>query len=345
MEAIFQYICAECYYVKGIDLIVVIASKVREGLMKKEGQAIKKGSKSANSEKMCEGVYAAALTPMHKDYSCNYEELAKHCQDLMKRGCKGVALFGTTGEGPSFSVDERKQAVKAVINLGVDPRKIIVGVSCAAMEDVVKITSAAIDLQCSSVLMMPPFFYKNVDEAGVIAFYKEVIKRVGNPKLKVILYHIPQMSGVPITLNIIKTLVEEFPDIVVGMKDSEGNLGLCKEIIAACPSFKVMAGNESQISEIVNFGGVGGITGLANAFPELISSLYELGKDKQKPNHSKAINEIRQSIKLYATFPAIKAIVAFQKGAAWDVLRPPLSRLGKQQSKSLIDALKAQQLL
>ncbi|PJD97475.1 MAG: hypothetical protein CK425_02280, partial [Parachlamydia sp.] len=131
------------------------------------------------------GIYAATLTPMHEDFSCNEEELARHCKDLIHRGCKGVILFGTTGEGPSFSVGERKKAIQNLIKIGIDPQKVIIAVSCCAIEDVINLTSVALDQDCAAVLIAPPFFYKKVDEAGVIGFYRRIIQEMNHPKLKI----------------------------------------------------------------------------------------------------------------------------------------------------------------
>lgn len=286
------------------------------------------------------GVYAAALTPMNDDLSCNHEALASHCKDVMSRGCSGVILFGTTGEGSSFTVKERQDAIKAVIALGVPPQKIVVAISCCAINDAVQIASTAMDQHCSAVLIVPPFFYKKgVEDAGVIAFYREVIQRVGRPELKLFLYHIPQYSGVPITLHCIKTLREEFPNTVIGIKDSDGNFPFTREVLSLFPGFKVFVGNELHISEAVQLGAAGGMSGIANAYPELICSLFEYGKNKQKPNNNEMAQSIGQLIRRYSIYPAIKCIVEQQKGSSWHVVRPPLVPLTEQQSQALINEI------
>ena len=272
---------------------------------------------------------------MHDDFSCNCEELANHCNDLMSRGCRGSVLFGTTGEGSSFSVEERENALRTLIKLGVDPQRLIIGISCSSIADAVKLASTAIDQNCSAVMIVPPFFYKNVEDAGVVAFYREVIKRVGCPDLKIFLYHIPQYSGVPINLKIIKTLREEFPNNIIGIKESEGKLSFTKKILTAFPGFKVFVGNETQISEAVHLGAMGGISGLANAYPELICSLYECGKEKKKSNNHEIVESIILALSKYPLFPAIKNIVEKEKGSAWHILRPPLNGLEKKQSRAL----------
>lgn len=281
------------------------------------------------------GVYAAVTTPMHDDYSCNSEALYDHCVDLMKRGCQGVVLFGTTGEGTSFSVAEREYVIKKMLRFGIDSQKVIVGISCCAIDDAVKLATLAVEQQCAAALIAPPFYFKNVDDKGVIQFYKNIIRSVNHPGLKILLYHIPQYSGVPITINVIKELRAEFPDTVIGIKESEGNLPFTKEILSTFPGFKVYVGREIHISEAVQLGAAGGISGLVNAFPELICSLYDYGKDPQQPNHNDTVASIVESLKNYPIFSAIKAIVESKKGSDWHMMRPPLVPLSEQKRQAL----------
>lgn len=275
-----------------------------------------------------DGVYAAALTPLHSDLSCNHEVLAKHCLQLIDRGCKGIVLFGTTGEGPSFSVDERKETIKKVISRGLDPKKIIVANGSSCLKDTVELTLAALEYNCSACLIAPPCFFKNVTDEGVIAFYREVIQRVSNPHLQVILYHIPKYSGVPITVNIVKTLCEEFPGIVIGIKESEGNISLTKEILKTVPQFKVFVGKEKQIPLAVSCGASGTMCGMANVWPELICSLYDRG-------NSPELEPIFLALENRPFIACCKALLADKKNPNWRLVRPPLVSLSAEESDLL----------
>jgi 4-hydroxy-tetrahydrodipicolinate synthase len=294
----------------------------------------------ATKHSLANGVYAATLTPMYEDFSCNCEALVNHCNDLINRGCKGIVLFGTTGEGTSFSVAEREQLIKEVVRSGIDPQKIIIGITCCAINDAIKLASLAIDSHCAAVLISPPFFYSNLCEEGVINFYKEIIRSIDHHELKILLYHIPQYSGVPITMNMIKALNDEFPNTVIGIKESEGNLDFTKKVLSTFENFKVFVGHELHISEAVQSGAAGGISGIVNAYPELISSLYEYGKNQDKPDYNPVAKIVVQSLKKHPIFPAIKAVVESQKGKDWHVVRLPLVSLNKQQKQELIESLK-----
>jgi 4-hydroxy-tetrahydrodipicolinate synthase len=285
-----------------------------------------------------DGIYAASLTPMHADLSCHSQELADHCQDLVQRGCKGVILFGTTGEGPSFSVQERLEALEQVIEEGLDPQKIILGNGGANIPETVVLALGALKCHASTLLVAPPSFFKNVSEEGVIAFYREIIHRVHNPNLRVILYHIPQFSGVPITLKIIETLRLEFPNTIIGIKESEGNLAFAKAVIKTFPGFKVFVGNERQIIEAVAHGASGAFCGLANLYPELMCSLCEQGKQSKSPNPQE-LEVFFEALKEYHFIPAFKTLMEKKRGAAWYNIRPPLIPLTPAQSDKFTSSL------
>lgn len=260
------------------------------------------------------GIYAAALTPMYSDYRCNTKLLLKHCLDLLARGCQGIALFGTTGEGPSFSTEEKIEVLNELVASGLDPKKIIFANGSASIPDTIALAKSA--HSCAAILICPPSFYKNVPEEGVIAYYGAIIRKV--PQIKVLLYHIPQYSGVPISINIIRRLLKEFPNNVIGLKESEGNLPLTNEAIKTFPGFQVFVGKESCIVEAIQAGGAGSICGLANLFPELIASLLKM---KSTPNE---LEELSAHFRKGSFIADAKAWLEKKTGADWKTVRPPL---------------------
>ncbi len=260
---------------------------------------------------MKNGVWAALLTPMHKDLSCDAAELAFHAKDLLDKGCQGVVLFGTTGEGASFSTSEKLSALRDMLKAGIDPEKIIIANGSSNIPDTVELLQGSISLGCSYALVSPPCFYKNISDEGVISFYRQVIDRTASDKLRLLLYHIPQLTGIPITSAIIKALKSE---IVIGIKESEGNLALTREIIKNFPGFKVFVGKEIHLLEAMKHGASGAICGLANLYPNELLSLYNQ-KEVDLPHI-----EIKRHF-----IAAFKKIMQERRGTAWISLRPPLT--------------------
>ena len=263
------------------------------------------------------GIYTAVLTPLNEDLSINHEELYWHCKDLIHRGCQGIALFGTTGEGPSFSVSERTKTLERLLSYGFDPKKIILGNGSSGIADTVALSRAALKYGCAAVLTCPPSFYKNVKEEGVIAYYRAIIQQIDNPDLRILLYHFPQRSGVPITLPIIESLRKDFPKIVVGLKESEGNLSFTHSILARFSGFQVFVGNELHIVEAVHHGASGSICGIANLYPEMIQDIYK------KKLHLEKLASLFHALKGIDFIAAAKSIMEARRGNSWHTLCPP----------------------
>lgn len=255
---------------------------------------------------------------MHPDLSCNHARLLEHCAHLVKKGCQGVVLFGTTGEGASFSAHEKIETLSLITSKGFDPQNIIIGNGSACIPDSIQIALASVHHQCLACLISPPCYYKNNSEEGIINYYREIIRGTKDPSLKIIVYHIPQLTGVPITANILLQLVNEFPETIIGLKDSEGNDGLIDAILKEAPAVKVFTGKEKKITALVQKGGAGGISGMANLWPELICSLYlndsRLGEYNEKYAHTHTASFI----------PLAKNLLAVQGDKAWKQVRPPL---------------------
>ncbi|MCE5295309.1 MAG: dihydrodipicolinate synthase family protein [Chlamydiales bacterium] len=255
-------------------------------------------------------LYAAALTPLKQDLSCDDVRLAEHCKALIARGCKGVVLFGTTGEGPSFSVSEKMKSVQEVVRYGVNPSSIILASGSSCLTDTVELVQFAHKLGFSATLVAPPSFYKNVSKEGIIAFYREVLERTEG---KIILYHIPQYTGVPLTLEVVRTLYEQFPDRIAGLKESEGNFEFIKSVLQLLPSLKFYVGKEKQIPQAMKFGKVGSISGCANIFPEKILKLFE----------GEGLEDFEQATSILANKPFVATCKAYLKDFP-KFVRPPL---------------------
>ena len=275
------------------------------------------------------GVYAAVLTPLQKDLTIDHKTLFSHATDLLKRGCEGIALFGTTGEGPAFSVSQRQEALQKLISRGFAPQKLILGNGSAGISDTVSLARASLQCGCSTLLISPPSYYKNISEEGVVAYYRSIVEQTARPELRVLLYHFPYLTGVPITETIIDRLRTEYPQTIIGIKESEGNLAFTRAVLARFPGFQVFVGNESQIPEAVRHGGAGSICGIANLYPELIHALYKKPTDADRVR----IEALFKALEGVPFIPAAKALMEQWKGASWQFVCPPLVPLPLEQRR------------
>ena len=272
------------------------------------------------------GILSAALTPITSDFKPDYALAAAHCKWLLENGCDGLAILGTTGEANSFSVGERIEIIQNLISNGISPDVLMPGTGCCSITDTVELTRAAVDAGAAGVLMLPPFYYKNVSDEGLFASYSEVIQRVADSRLKIYLYHFPQMSTTPISTSLLERLVTAYPETVVGMKDSSGVFENMLEVMKAVPDFVVLTGLDQLLMPLLENGGHGCITACANVSGRLSAEVYanwKKGEDTRKANEK--LCAVRALISEYVLVPALKHLMARHTGnRGWLNINPPL---------------------
>ncbi len=295
----------------------------------------------ANHAKAFTGVWPALLTPLHADLSIDHGRLAAHSHFLLANVCSGVTLFGTTGEGPSFSMAERMQALEQVVTRGVPAAQIMVSTSCAALPEVLALTRHAINLGVHGCLMMPPFFLKGVSDEGIIDSYRYVIDSINDIRLKLYLYHIPQVSGVGLSHHAIATLIGLYPTTILGIKDSActtaHSVGLAE---AFMKDLTVYVGFEPDLPEMGRRGSTGAISGIANCMPRVVRQLVMQPDAPTTPAARERIITLLTLLDGYSLMPALKGIMAVLTGDdAWLRVRPPLVALKPDEFKMLKDTI------
>lgn len=293
------------------------------------------------SQDRIKGVLSPVVTPYKEDLSPDAARLIKHCKWLVSQRV-GLAVFGTNSEANSLSATERMSLLEALVESGIDPRRMMPGTGCCALSDSVRLTEHAVKLGVAGVLMLPPFYYKPVSDEGLYRNFSEVIQRVGDARLKIYLYHIPPVSNVPITLGLIERLIKQYPDTVVGLKDSSGDWNNTKAVLDAFAKsgFDVYAGSESFLLQNMRNGGAGCITAGANVNPAMIASLYDAWKTDGAEGMQKSIDDIRNVLQSVPMISALKRTIAHYSGDMhWNRLRPPLVELNAAQEKQLLDGL------
>jgi 4-hydroxy-tetrahydrodipicolinate synthase len=293
--------------------------------------------------KRIEGVLSPVITPFRKDYSPDEERFVRHCRWLLKSGCAGLAIFGTNSEANSMSVAEKRKLLEALVKGGVSAASLMPGTGHCAISDSIELTRAAVDLGCGGVLMLPPFYYKGVSDEGLYRNFAEIIERVGDERLQLYLYHIPPVSQVAITLNLIERLLSKYPGIVAGVKDSSGDWSNTKAMLDAYAKegFDVFAGSEVFLLDNMRNGGKGCITATGNVNPGAIDRVFKNWRSPEADKLQAGITATRKIVQKQPMIPALKAIVAhFGNDPQWKTCRPPLTELTANQEDELIRDLK-----
>ena len=300
--------------------------------------------KLATAQKRIEGVLSPVITPFRRDLSPDADRFVKHCRWLMKSGCAGLAVFGTNSEANSMSVEEKLELLDALVKGGVPAAALMPGTGHCALSDSVKLTREAVRLGCGGVLMLPPFYYKGVSDEGLFRNFSEVIERVGDERLRLYLYHIPPVSNVAISLELIERLLERYPGIVAGAKDSSGDWHNTRAMLDRFKdrSFDVFPGSEVFLLDGLRAGGKGCITATGNVNPAAIDNVFRNWRSTEADKLQAGITATRKIVQKVPMIPALKSITAhFGNDPAWRTVRPPLIELTPEQDQQVITELKA----
>ena len=292
---------------------------------------------------MIKGLISPILSPFDDNLNFNQEMYNKLAKDLLSTGCSGLAPFGTTGEALSVSNDERMQALENLIKSGISPNKLIPGTGRCNFPDTVKMSRHAIELGCKGVMNLQAFYFKDVTDEGLFQYYERLIDEINHPNLKIYLYHIPQVSGVGLSIPLVKKLRSTYPDIIVGIKDSSGVWENTEQLLSI-DGLIVYPGAELPVIDAIKLGGPGCISATANFNPTNIAKVIELshdGKWDQAEEVHKDVKEVRYLFQDYSAIPAQKAMLAIKyKDDRWKNIRPPLVQISKQRSSELADKLR-----
>lgn len=286
------------------------------------------------------GVHCAAATPVTADGTPDLKLFAAHCRALLDEGCHGIAMMGTTGEANSFGLDQRKALIDAAIEGGTPAETLLPGTSAPSVADTVALSGYALKAGAKGVVLLPPYYYKDVTDKGLFRFYARVIEGVGDDRLRVVLYHIPQVSQIPLSLDLVARLMAEFPGIVCGIKDSAGEFANMRALCERFPDLGVLAGADPLMLPLLRIGGAGCITACANLRADALRLVWDAWQDPARAEDVEAaqarIVEWRTLATTYVQLPTIKAMVARRRGdKGWLNVMPPLVEVSESERETI----------
>lgn len=288
------------------------------------------------------GVLVPILTPFNDDMTVATDLYVAHARRLLDQGCAGLVPFGTTGEALSVGIDERIAAIRTLVDAGVDPGLMIPGTGLSNVADTARLSRACLDMGCAGVMTLPPFYYKGVSEEGLHRHFVQLIEAIGEDA-RVFLYHIPPIAIVGIPVTLAARLHAEFPEQVVGIKDSSGEWDNTRALLGV-DGLIVYPGSELPLVEALELGAPGCISATANlngrAIAELISAYFD-GDGQRVRDLQERVKRFRLLIQDYAPIPAQKRVLALATGDdRWANVRPPLVEMPEEQGRELLDTLR-----
>ena len=289
------------------------------------------------------GVNAAVLTPMNADLSLDLDRMAAHCRWLLANGCDGLAVLGTTGEANSLGVRERMDVLEGLAARGIPAAKMLPGTGTTALTDTVLLTRHAESLGCRGALLLPPFYYKNPSDDGLLVYFNEVAQRVGGA-ISLYLYNFPQQSAIPFSVDFIARLLKANPGKYKGIKDSSGNYenGLSYVENFARDGFEFYAGDDTLLKPLLEKGGAGCITAASNVNCAIGAQVYAGWNTPAGAAAHEILAATRKAVISVPLIPGLKALVARNTGdPRWSTIRPPHLPLTETQKAALFSAFDA----
>ena len=290
------------------------------------------------------GVVAPILTPFELDLSVCHDRFVAHAQRLLVEGCVGLAVFGTTGEALSVATREREAALEALVDGGVDPGVMVVGTGVTNLPGTVHLTRHAMELGCRACMVLPPFYFKDPPDEGLFRYFAGLIERIGDDRLRIMLYHIPQVAGVGLPTAVAARLRTEFPEQVVGLKDSSGDWATT-EAFLDIDGLIVWPGAELPLLDALDRGSPGCITATANVNPgpvvEVIRQYGEGGREAAADAMERA-RAYRLALQGQPVIPTMKRLLALRHDdPTWATVRPPFVEMDEAEGRTLMDRLAA----
>lgn len=282
----------------------------------------------------------AIATPVTPELRPDAQRLVTFTRQLFAQGVDGVTLFGTTGEGPEFSVQDRMATLEAMVADGIDPQQIMVSVSALAFEDSITLSRHATSVGVAGCLLMPPCMFRGgITDEGVFQYYSKVIERVDLQDLRLFLYNFPDICGVAISVPMVRRLVEKYPGTIAGLKDSGGDPDRTRAYILAFGDLAIFTGNEIDVPDLNPIGLAGTVCGMANIMPAYMRRVVDARNGFEGIALVAGLKAVDAILCRYPFVPSAKAIIAGSlNDAEWLRVMPPMAQAPAPQRLQMVNA-------
>jgi 4-hydroxy-tetrahydrodipicolinate synthase len=290
------------------------------------------------------GVYTAALTPLQANDVPDLGAIPQLLGFLASRGCHGALLLGTTGEGPSFEPDERIQIFQAGLEVRQEHPdfRLLAGTGTPSLSETVNLTKAAFDLGFDGAVVLPPYYFHQASDDGLLVWFRELIQRAVPGDGYIFGYNIPAQSRMSLSLDLLANLKDEFPVQFAGIKDSTGDPQFAQSLGERFGrDLVVLNGNDALLSHALENQAAGCITAMGNLFSPGLRVVWDAYQKGEKAAEAQArLKAQRTVLSKYTPYaPSIKALIArLYDFPLWPV-RPPLQPFPDDQIEQAIQEL------
>ena len=272
------------------------------------------------------GIYAASMSIINDDLTLDVKKTIQHAETIIDQGCHGAAIFGSTGQAQLISISEKINLFNQ-LSTSKYKEKYIIGTGLNSLSETVNLMSVARSLNFKKFLIMPPAFYKYLDN-DVINYYSKIID--AHPDCEIILYNFEKLCGYKFSVECVEKLVTKYPKNIVGVKDSSYNLFENLKI----DNFSVLPGSESKLLKGLELGCSGIITATCNATSELARKVFDDFQNKNEQKVNQKLCDVRNAFEKYNLISGLHTFFG-KKDTSYKNLLPPLSILNSKDTEEL----------
>ncbi len=289
------------------------------------------------------GIFPALTTPFEAEGAVASDRLRENIGKYNRLPLAGYVAVGSTGESVLLSRAEVEQVFSAVRESAAPGKILIAGVGSESTPETISRAKAAANIGFDIALVKTPSFFKSaLTPDALVEHYKRVADA---SKLPVLLYAIPQFTGVALEPDLVARLAEH-PNII-GLKESSGNVQRVGEIVAAVPAnFQVLVGSADTLYASLTLGAVGGILALADCLPELcleLHSAFAADKISSARELNRRILPASKKLVRQLGIAGVKAAMDYRGYYGGPVRGPllPLSAAQKREAEAVVNSLVA----
>jgi len=279
---------------------------------------------------MINGIYAATLSLLNDDLGLDINKTISHAEKVIDNGCHGVVFFGSTGQSQLISLTDKINLINNLSSSNYKD-KFIIGTGLNSLGDTISLMKISKSIGFNKFLIMPPAYYKYHDEE-VFNFYSNIIKIVVD--CNIILYNFEKLSGYKFSEDLVYKLVENFPNQIVGVKDSSFNLFEKLKI----ENFSLLPGSETKLLKGLQLGCTGIITATTNATASLAREVYDNFQKKKDFNSDKKLCDVRLVFEKFNLVSGLHTFFA-KKNKIYKNMLPPLRILSNIEEYELFKGL------
>ena len=278
------------------------------------------------------GIYAASMSIFKEDFSLNLEQTKKHAENLIDKGCHGVVILGSTGQAQLISVKEKMELIEHLSNSS-QKNNFIIGTGNNSLTETINMMKHSKENGFNLFLLMPPAYYQYGDE-GAYIYYSKIIDKV--PDCKIILYNFEKLCGYAFSIDVVERLAKDFPNQIVGVKDSTYNLYEKLKI----NNFLIFLGSETKLLKGLELGCNGIISAVCNVTAPIARKVYDDFINKKPQTVNKKLCAIRKAFDKHNLISALHSF-KLNENSVYNKLLPPLMLLNEKDHRQLLSELKS----